>query len=197
MAELFASLPLGHRPAPGRYGAPATPPGVSIAVLESSVATLIARPGRVTAAVARLAAHFGVAPIDAPVRTDLDGIALVGIAPGRWTAVSSEPPEVLVETLEAALGDDGFVVDQSGGQVVLALDGPKLPDLLASLVAIDLDPAVAPAAAAPTTVIDHLGATLLPGATSSERRLIVGRSSLAAGLRLIVATAASHGCELV
>ena len=46
------------------------------------------------------------------------------------------------------------------------------------------------------SVLAHVGATLLPGETASSRRLIVGRSYLAAALRLLVASAAETGCEL-
>nr|WP_238482023.1 sarcosine oxidase subunit gamma family protein [Pinisolibacter aquiterrae] len=128
--------------------------------------------------------------------TRTETVDFVGIAPGRWTALAAEPSATLVAALEDALGETGYVVDQSGGQVVLALDGPAVPDLLTKLVAIDLDPVAAPLDAAPTTVLAHVGATLLPGGTASAWRLIVGRSYLAAALRLLVASAAERGCEL-
>lgn len=196
MADLFAHLPAAKAPAPGRHGAPLDPPGVTIATRDAAVVTVIARPGRVEAAIAGLAAHFGAAPRDAAVLTRAGAVDFVGIAPGRWTVLSAEPSEALVAALEGALGESGHVVDQSGGQVVLALDGPAVPDLLTKLVAIDLDPVAAPLDAAPTTVLSHVGATLVPGETASSRRLIVGRSYLAAALRLLVASAAETGCEL-
>lgn len=196
MADLFAHLPAAKAPTPGRWGAAIDPPGVTIAQLERAVVTVIARPGRVEAAIAALGARFGAPPRDAAALSRTPEVDFVGIAPGRWTALTTLAPAAAIEALETALGEEGFVVDQTGGQVVLTLDGPGVPRLLAKLVAIDLDPAVAPVDAAPTTSLAHVGATLMPGATASERRLVVGRSYLAAALRLLVAAAAEEGCEL-
>lgn len=197
MADLFASLSAGTRPARGRHGAAVTPPGVAVRILDRAVATVIARPGRTPATIAALGRAFATAPADASRLTEAVGVAFVGIAPGRWTALAARDPDDLVAALEAAIGDDGFVVDQSGGQVVLALDGPRLPDLVAALVAVDLDASAAPADRAVTTTLAHVGATLLPGETAGGRRLVVGRSMLPAALRAIVSTAAEFGCDLI
>lgn len=195
MADLFASLPASRRPAAGRHGVPTGPAGITIRPLERAVATVAARRGRADAVAAALAAAFGL-PVRDAARVAADAThAFAGIAPGRWTVVAAGEAEALATALVAAVGADAMVVDQSGGQVVLAIEGPQLAPFLAKLAAIDLDPAATPGDLAVTTSLAHIGATLLRRGTERVE-LVVGRSFEVSMLRTLAATAAEFGCDL-
>jgi len=195
VADLFASLPASRSPAAGRHGVPTGSAGITIRRLERAVVTVAARRGRGDAVAAALGGAFGLPVRDGAHVVANENHAFAGIAPGRWTALAASDAAAFVAALEAAVGTDAMIVDQSGGQVVLAIEGPDLAAFLAKLVAVDLDPATTPADLAVTTSIAHIGATLLRrGATRAE--LVVGRSFETSMVRTLVASAAEFGCDL-
>lgn len=193
MAEISASLPVTRRLPHGRHGVPTGPAGVTVGERPMRVATVAARKGAVAATIERLGALLGTVPQDRPVAVAGGGVTLVGTGPGRWTAVSES-----VADLEAALGPAlvgvAAVIDQSGGQIAFEITGPGVDDLLAALVAIDLDPAVFPVGAAATTSVAHVGVTLWRGETAWT--FLVGRSFAVAFERAVVASAARLGVVL-
>ena len=195
MADLFASLPASRAPLPGRHGDATGPAGVAVRRLDRAVATVAARPGHGAAVATRLSSAFGLPIRDASAVAADDVHALVGIAPGRWTAIGAADPILFAATLSSAVGEHAMVVDQSGGQVVLSLGGSALAPFLAKLVAIDLDPTTTPADLAVTTTIAHVGVTLWRQG-ADEVRLLVGRSLLTSMLRTLAAAAAEFGCDL-
>lgn len=195
MADLFASLPASRSPAAGRNGVPTGSAGITIRRLERAVVTVAARRGRADVVAAALGGAFGLPVRDASRVAANESHAFAGIAPGRWTALATSDAAAFVATLEAAVGANAMVVDQSGGQVVLEIAGPDLATFLAKLVAVDLDPATTPADLAVTTSIAHIGATLLRHGTTRVE-LVVGRSFETSMLRTLVATAAEFGCDL-
>lgn len=193
MADALSTC-LPHHPLPrGRHGAATGPAGIRLARRDAAIATLAARRGAVAATLAGLADLLGLAAEDRPVAVANDRATVLGTAPGRWLVVgpAGDDPEVVL----APLAPVASVVDQSGAYVLFELSGPALADLLASLVAVDLDPSVTPANAALTTTVAHLGVTLW--ADGAEiRRVLVGRSLALAFERTIVAVAARHGVDL-
>lgn len=193
MAEVSTSLPVTRRLPRGRHGASTGSAGVVVGERRMRVATVAARKGAVAATIDRLATFLGTAPRDRPVAVAAGGVTLIGIGPGRWTAVSET-----VADLEATLGPvlDGVaaVVDQSGGQIAFEISGPGVDDLLAALVAIDLAPEVFPVGSAATTTVAHVGVTLWRGETAWT--FLVGRSFAVAFERAVVASAARLGVVL-
>jgi methylglutamate dehydrogenase subunit D len=188
VADFLAHLPLGHILPPGAYGA-AGAAGVRLRRQTRQAATLVA--GRDRAALnAAVAKAFGVALIDAPQVSTGDDIAFVGIGPGRWLVLSQNAGLRL--RLERAVGASGSAFEQSGGLVVLEAGGPALPDVLAKLVALDLDPGVFPIGAAATTNVAHINVTFWKTAPG-EVSFALGSSFVSAFLRVIAAAAAEYG----
>lgn len=193
MAELLASLPPTRRLPKGRHGAPAGAAGVVLTERAVRVATVMARKGRTDATIERLAGIFGVAPVDRPVAIFASGTTMVGIGPGRWTIAGATLGDVEA-TLAPALDEVAAVVDQSGGQVAFHLTGASVEEVMASLVAIDLEPSVFPVGAAATTTVAHVGVTLWR--TVDGFVLLVGRSFAVAFERAVVASAERLGVAL-
>lgn len=193
MAELLASLPPTRRLPKGRHGASAGAAGVVLTERSEPVATVASRKGAIAATIDRLAARFGLAPQDRPVAVLAEGVAVVGVGPGRWTLVGAAIADAEA-TLGPALEGVAAVIDQSGGQVVFDLTGPAVEEVMASLVAIDLDPSVFPVGAAATTTVAHVGVTLWR--TGEGFVFLVGRSFAVAFERAVVASAERLGVVL-
>lgn len=190
MADMLANLPLGTPLPLGHHGRPGQA-GIVLETVACHAATLVA--GRDPAVVvAALSAAFGAAVVDAPARVAADGVAFVGIAPGRWLVTSTA--DGLAARLAAAVGATASVFEQSGGTVVMRASGPALPDFLARLVPLDLDAAVFPAGRAATTTLAHVNATLWREADGAFV-FAVGRSHAPAFLRTAAHMAAPFGLD--
>jgi sarcosine oxidase subunit gamma len=187
VADFLAHLPLGHILPPGAYGTA----GVTLSKQPRHAATLVAgrnRPALDTA----VTKTFGVLLIDAPQVSTGDDIDFIGIGTGRWLVLSQGANLRL--RLERAVGQSGSALEQSGGLVVLGAGGPALADVLAKLVAIDLDPGVFPVGAAATTNVAHINVTFWKNA-SGEVSFALGSSFVSAFLRVMASAAAEYGFE--
>ena len=194
MADLLADIP-PTRPIPrGRHGAAGPVAGLTARRLDRAVATVAARRGQTAETIAALAGATGVVAVDRPVAVTTATTTAIGIGPGRWTVVAEMGSAGLLAAL-APLAGIAAVVDQSGGQVVFRLAGPRLPCVLAKLMAVDVDPGAAPVGAAVTTSVAHIGVTAWR-AEDDAWVLVVGRSHALAFERAIVAAAAEFGVVL-
>ncbi len=68
--------------------------------------------------------------------------------------------DALVTSLTDALGEYAAISDQSDGQAVLRVSGPKARDALCKLVPIDLHPRIFRNGDVAVTVAGHIAATL-------------------------------------
>ena len=194
MADPLASHPVTRRLPLGRHGAATAAPLV-IREMPLAAATVIAGRGQAATIVAKATAAFGSAPVDGSVTVTAGDLDFVGIGPGRWLVLAPGDGEALVARLEGALAPEASIVDQSGGQVVFAVDGAASAEMLTKLLTIDLDAQVFPVGSAATTIAAHVGVTLWRTGADSWT-FVVGRSYAVACERALVASAAEYGVTL-
>lgn len=183
---------------PGRHGRAAGAPGVTIAVVDTlAEATVIARKGKSAAASAAALKAFGAALPMRPSFIAAKTVTFFWAGPGQWCAQARNPATTgLEKDLETALGDTASVTDQTGGRVILRLTGPRVRDVLAKGVPIDLHASRFAPGDAAVTLAGHvgIGLALLDEAPTFE--LAVSRSWAQSLWRWLDASAAEYGYEV-
>jgi sarcosine oxidase subunit gamma len=101
--------------------------------------------------------------------------------PNSWMIVASDAESgraggELLQTLQAAVGNLGAVVDQSHGRCVLRLSGARARQVMAKNTAIDLHPRVFAAGQCALTSVAHMNATIVQVDDTPTYDLFVIRS---------------------
>ena len=190
MADFLSSLLLGEHLPPGRYGAEEGQAPIFLRSVARAVCLVAS--GKAPDAIRQKAQNFGVTLDDAPSLSRAKKADFIGIGPGRWLALGEG--ENFVDELEQNFEPAASVFDQSGGAVVLEASGEKIDAVLAKLVLIDLDPRVFGENGAATTSLAHVNLTLWRESATCWR-FVVGRSTLAAFLRIFACAAAEYGLD--
>lgn len=194
MSTLLDDLPTDALAPFGAYGRPGEPGVVAVLREDLGLATLAARKGALAALKAHAATVFGATLADGPRATGEAELAVLGIGPERWLAVSESRSD-LADDLIAALGTHAAVTEQSDALIAFDLIGPHVLDLLAKGVTVDLHPEVFKAGDVAVTDIAHIGATLWRTGEDTYR-LLVARSFAPAFVRFLIASAAEYGLRL-
>lgn len=194
MTHILDTLPVDSLAPFGAYGRPGEPGVVAVLREDIAFATLAARKGAGSALKVEVAAAFGLALPAGPRAAGEPDLALLGTAPGRWLAVSETRTD-LAGDLVAALGAHAAITEQSDALLTFDLAGPRVRDLLAKGVAIDLHPEVFAPGSVAVTDIAHIGATLWRTGEDTYR-LLVARSFAPAFVRFLIASAAEYGFRL-
>lgn len=131
--------------------------GSGVTIAESSglsLALVLARTKRVAQLRAAVADQLGMdLPRDLRVASG-ECMTLVSCGPGTYLAVSFPGPSCIsVADIRRHVGEFATVVDYSGNFTVLIVGGPRAPDLLAKLCAVDLQARVLPAQLGIVTLI--------------------------------------------
>ena len=127
---------------PGRHGRAEGPAGVTVAERTGlAMASVLVRRGREAELAEAVSAQFGLALPMTPMRAAGADVAFLWTGPGQWLAIA-EPAAAagFVAGLATALDGAASVADQSHGRGVLRLAGPRLRDVLAKGIAVDLHP---------------------------------------------------------
>lgn len=190
MADFLASLPLGKLLPPGHHGFLGAPE-IRLKMVAADACTLVAG-GDLPAVIAKASDAFSVELMDGPRRSAGAGIEFIGIGPGRWLALAQETG--LAQRLEAALAPAASIFEQGGGLVLLEAEGGAIDRVLAKLAPLDLHPDVFPVGGAATTTASHVNMTFWR-CEGAIWRFAVGRSFLAAFLRLFSCAAAEFGLD--
>ncbi|ESR24495.1 sarcosine oxidase subunit gamma [Lutibaculum baratangense] len=136
-------------------------PGVRVSErTDLSLATVIARRGRGAAAREAAATRYGLTPPDRAMWAAADGLTFVSTGPDAWFAVREGGGYELAGELRSALGEAASVSDQTDGYAVLWLSGPRIRDVFAKGIHLDLHPDVFPVGAAAVTDAAHIGVIL-------------------------------------
>jgi sarcosine oxidase subunit gamma len=125
-----------------------------------AIATVMVRRGKRAELSNAVRSLFGIALPAGADWVSEDGVAFLGIGPGKWLAISDANGAAFVQTLETRLQGLASVVEQSGGIGVLRLAGPNLFDALVKGVQIDVAPDKFPVGSVAVTSIAHIGITL-------------------------------------
>jgi methylglutamate dehydrogenase subunit D len=124
------------------------------------LATVLARKGGREAFAAKVKALYGIELPTRPGRTAAGAVSFVATGPGAWLAVNEAGPGDWAQSLGEVLAGLASVSDQSDGYVAIRLEGPKVADVLAKGVFLDLHPSTFPVGASAGTVIAHMGVIL-------------------------------------
>jgi sarcosine oxidase subunit gamma len=190
MADVLAALPLGQSLPAGHYGQ-AGALGLRLKTFPADACTLVAGRDR-PKVIASARDAFAVDLTDGPRHSAGNGVDFIGIGPGRWLVLA--PKSGLAMRLEAALAPAASVFDQTGGLVLLEAEGGGMDCVLAKLAPLDLHPSVFPLGAAATTTAAHVNMTFWR-CEAGVWRFAIGRSYLAAFLRLFCCAAAEFGLD--
>ena len=137
-----------------------TPAGVSAAErLGCEFAMIQACNGRASQVDERLRGEFGLALPVGPRRVSSRALALLGLGPLRWLAISSGEMR-LAEALERTLAGCAAVIDQTDGLALLRIGGPRARETFAKGLPIDLDPQEFAADHVAVSAVAHVGLTI-------------------------------------
>ncbi len=140
---LPARSPLAGLWRQGRFGRPDGPAGVTLAEITGrSLVAVAALRGQSPAVIAALAQAFGITPPSAPRRVKGARVALSWTGPGQWLASAEAASGDLAAELTHLLTGAAAVTDHGDAWLTLTLTGPRVPDILAKCLPIDLDPRV-------------------------------------------------------
>jgi sarcosine oxidase subunit gamma len=184
---------------PGRYGAPGSEPGVTIAErVGLGLATVAARKEHGEALKQAVANVYG---IDLPEGSRIvqgPRVSFVGYGPGQWFAVSEAlDGEALACDLLQNLKGLASISDQSGGRTVLRIGGPRARDVLAKGLPVDLDPRAFPLGSAATSTISLMGVQIWQTDDTRCYDIALFRSVSASFWRWLTASAGEYGYEVV
>jgi sarcosine oxidase subunit gamma len=143
---------------PGRYGAEADEPGVTISErLGLALMSIMARKGQSKDLSARIKDRFGIDLPVTPRRAGDDSIHFIWCGPGRWLAgASSEAPHHFERSLRETLSGFAAVSNQSDSRSIIRVSGAKAREMLAKGVPLDLDPRVFGPGDTSMTVVAHI-----------------------------------------
>lgn len=127
--------------------------GMRVRLIAPALASVLARRAKTDALIEKAQAAFGLGLIDGPRRVVAGQVCALGMGPGRWMFVGAE-----AEMLKSEFSGLASVSDHGDGYALFALSGPKVRDVLAKGVALDLD-SFTPGDAALTSIA-HIGAIL-------------------------------------
>ena len=156
----MADADLAAQPASAGHVIPGSAPGDGVTITELqgiALATLQARRGQSEALRGRIADHYQLELPQRPAIVRGTDVAVVGLAPQHWLALSSSDPS-LTKTLKGLTAGLASVSDQSGGYALCRVGGPAARSTLAKGFPIDLDPVAFGIGDAATTVVGHIGA---------------------------------------
>ncbi|MFG1425845.1 sarcosine oxidase subunit gamma [Roseixanthobacter glucoisosaccharinicivorans] len=198
MSELLAELPASALVPEGYYGARAPAPGVVAALLGSlALANIVARRDALDIATKLAQEQLGLTLPRGPHTASAGDLTLVGIGPGRFLVVGEGiTGDPLLARLAHAFGNTVALTDQSDGQLVIQISGPRTRDMLAKLVPIDLDPSVFKPGDAASTLVALIPVLIWQVDPAPVYRFAVPRSFGPAFLRALVGAGAEFGLQL-
>ena len=183
---------------PGRLGCREGSPGLVLQELtQFALASVIARKGQAAQAVDAAQRTYGVALPSSPTIAAGNELTFIWSGPAHWLALGTQTTESFEARLGAVFGTHASVFDQSGSRVLLELRGPRVRDVLAKGVSIDLHPRAFRTGDVAVTTASHLPVHLWQGADEPVYRLLVVRTWFDSLWRWLAASAAEYGCEVM
>lgn len=182
---------------PGRFGAQ-DEAGIAVTLLDGfGLATLIAGPGAVTALSRIVETRLGIALPEA--LGIVSGVThdVIWIGPEQWLLRATVRGGF--QALLAEIAPHAAVSDQSDARAALRLSGPRVRDVLAKGVMLDLHPAAFAVGAAASTSIAYVGVQLwrlADGPDGAVFEIMLPRSMAGSFWSWFAASAAEFGCEV-
>ncbi len=191
MAEvLHQRSPLIGVLVPGRSGEPSGPPGVLVHEHPPAGCAHIAARTGCLPALAEAMRDIGIAVPDRPAWSEGGGLRAVWVGPERWLVWGSGDVE---RALRDRLGPLASISDQSDSRVVLRLSGPRVRDVLAKGLPIDLHPRAFRTGQAAVTLAAQIGVVIWQVDDAPAYDLVVARSYAGSLAEWLVGAAAEYG----
>jgi methylglutamate dehydrogenase subunit D len=182
---------------PGRLGRTQSPPGLTVRELTGfGAASVLARRNQARAAAQTAQQAFGTTLPSTPAVTAGSDLTFVWSGPGQWLALAPADNAPLEARLVTAFGAQASVFDQGGSRNLLELSGPRVRDVLAKGMSIDLHPRAFKTGDAAVTTASHLAVHLWQVADDPVYRLLVVRTYFDSLWRWLALSAAEYGCEV-
>jgi heterotetrameric sarcosine oxidase gamma subunit len=183
---------------PGRFGQPNGAPGLRVHELtDVALASLVARRGQTTAAASAAARSFGCTLPNRPQAESGPDIAFLWAGPAQWLAVAESATTEFESRLAGPFAGVAAVFDQSDSRVMLELEGPRVRDVLAKGVSIDLGPRAFTAGHVAATLVAHLHVQLWQVDDAPRYRILVVRTYFGSFWRWLASSAAEYGGEVL
>lgn len=180
---------------PGHFGIDDT--GVTVALCrDPSIATLMCDHAGADKLAGAVKTALGIALPQAGRVATADRCTLIWTAPEQWMLIA---PAQDYNAALPALSSAAAVADQTGGRAILRVSGPRVRDVLAKGVMLDLDAAQFAVGSAASTSIAHVPATLWRGDDEGGDAvffLSVPRSMAGTFWAWFTASAAEFGCDI-
>ena len=197
MASFTERSALAGLATPGHFGRAGARGLTVVERTDIALASVIAKHGKRFMLVNAVNAAFGVALPDGPRRATVGSVAFAGTGPDQWLA-SAEGAEAagFAAKLRGRVGPFAAVSDQSDARLVLQLSGPRVRDVLAKGVPLDLHPDVFKPGDVATTLVAYMGVQVdrLDDATY---QLTAPRSMAGSLWSWLSASAAEFGYDIV
>ncbi len=183
---------------PGRTGKPGGPPGLVVRECAGErTASLVARRGQAERLADAALAAFGVSLPSTPRAVAGQGVTFLWAGPGQWLVETAAGDQEIEDVLGAAFGGLASICEQSDSRIVLEVAGPRVRDVLAKGLPIDLHPESFRSGDVALTAVAHIGVHLRQTADAPSYRLAVARSYFGSFWHWLASSAAEFGCEVV
>ena len=179
--------------APGRSGAAAAAPGVSVALIAPRLASVIAGKGAAALFQDICQRVWGFAPPVGPHGAANAGRTILGVGPGRFLFVDQTNDGAWPSDLASALDGVAAVCDQSDGYAIFEIGGVAARLVLAQGAPVDLHPAAFAADGVAVTTLAHMGAVIWRA--DDAFRIAVFRSHAGSFWTWFTASAAEYGLD--
>lgn len=199
MPSLDPRAPLSGFASPGRFAGRGLAPGIVIAErTDLALASVIARPGKRKALAAAVNAACGIALPAGPRSAANRNVAFAGIGPDQWMASAQGPDAAgFVAALKTRLESLAAVSDQSDSRVVLRMSGPRVREVLAKGVPIDLHPRAFKSGDVASTLVAYIGVQIEQLDEAPTYQLMAFRSLAGSLWSWLTASAAEFGYEVL
>ena len=197
MASLAERSALAGLVTPGHYGRAGASGLTVVERTDIALASVIAKHGKRFMLVNAVNTAFGVALSDEPRRATTGTVTFAGTGPDQWIA-SAESAEAagFAAKLRARIGPFAAVSDQSDARLVLHLFGPRVRDVLAKGLAVDLHPKVFKPGDVAVTLIAYIGVQI-DVLDDTTYQLTAPRSMAGSFWSWLSASAAEFGYDVV
>lgn len=160
-----------------RHGRKDGAAGVTIVeVTGLTIASVAARRGQAAETSAKIQALFGFELPAALKRASSGDVSAVWSAPDQWLVQFATGGRARVAELAEALRGLASVTDQTDSRAVLEVSGPRVREMLAKGVMVDLHPSVFQPGDTAVTLVAHIGAQITMLGAAPSYQLMIPRS---------------------
>lgn len=196
MLSLVERSALSGIAVPGRYGRAGTAGVLIEEVADLAFASVTCRNGRHFALFNAVNASFGIALPDGPRRVTRGHVTFAGVGPDQWIASADGADAAgFAARVRARIGPFAAVADQSDARLVLRVSGPRIREVLAKGVPVDLHPSVFKPGDIACTLVGHIN-TQVDMLDEATYQLAAPRSMAGSFWSWLTAAAAEFGYQV-